>query len=264
MAEQKAGPRAFTTTNGMTVSLQAVPAVLVSAAQRRVAKHMREAGEPIDPPTYTVTTAAGTEEVHQHDVKSLEVLPQQTGLADPEAAAAEAERRTTANQRAWAAHMLAKARLEERQGKATSRVLIEEGITLAMPADDGWLARQRKYDVEIPEDPADLRYHWLTTEVLVTPDDLMNAVQGISALSYAGAMTQEDIDAMGATFRRRVERAAARLVRDSRRAALELQYDLPGDPDSQSVGPDAGAVQEPAVPGPGGDDGGGADAGADD
>jgi hypothetical protein len=255
--------RVMFTTNGMEVPLLAVSETYIAAARAHAAADFRARGEPIDPPTYEVRLAGGTVEKYPHDEKTLKVLPDRQA-ADPVAAAIEADRLTAVNEAGWLAHVAAVKRLEQAQSAASTRAMLELGMDLDLPTDERWMARQRRAHVDIPEDLDDRRYHWLTTEVLVSFDDLMTAIQIITELTYKGALKEEDIAAAMATFRSGIQRHAAGVIAASQqRSALALQRAAGGVAGGEGMAPDALGVPEPAVPGSGRDGGGGADDAAD-
>lgn len=261
--QDKPERRVMFTTNGMEVPLLAVSETYIAAARAHATAEFRARGELIDPPTYDVQLAGGTVEKYPHDEKTLEVKPD-PNAADPVAAAAEAERQTAANQAAWAAHKEAVKRLEAALSAASTRAMLEMGINMELPADESWIVRQHRAHVEIPEDPDERRYHWLTSEVLVSFDDLMTAIQVITELTYKGALKEEDIAAAMATFRGQLQRqAAVVLTANQRRPAVALQRATGGAEGGEGVAPDADRVPEPAVLGPGGDGGSGTDDAAD-
>jgi len=261
--QDKPERRVMFTTNGMEVPLLAVSETYIAAARAHVTAEFRERGEAILPPTYEVKLAGGTIENFPHDETTLEVHPE-PDAADPVAAAAEADSQTATNRAAWAAHKAATKRLEQAVSAAGTRAMLELGIGLELPADETWIARQRRAHVEIPEDPDDRRYHWITSEVLVSFDDLMTAIQVITEVTYKGALKEEDIAAAMDTFRGNLQEQGARVLSATRqRSAVALQRAAGGAAGGEGVAPDALRVPEAAVPGPGGDGGGRTDDAAD-
>jgi hypothetical protein len=252
--------RAMFTTNGMQVPLLAVSDTYLAAAKAHATADFRARGELIEPPTYEVKLAGGTVENFPHDETTLEVKVA-ADAADPVVAALEADRQTAANRAAWKAHKDAVERLERAGSAASTRAMLEMGIELELPEDDAWLKRQRRAHIEIPEDPDDRRYHWLTSEVLVSFDDLMNAIQGITELTYKGAVKEEDIAAAMDTFRGQLQgQTTGVLAASRRRAALAVQRAAGRAADGQGLEPHADGIPGPADDGPGGDGGSGANA----
>jgi hypothetical protein len=92
-------------------------------------------------------------------------------------------------------------------------------FTVPAESDDPWRARQRRHRVVVPDDTdeAGLWWHYLTTEVLTTPDDLLNAVQAVTLLSYKGAVDEDAVTAAMDTFRHKLRQDSAKGLADQTR-----------------------------------------------
>jgi hypothetical protein len=236
----------ITTTAGLELPIQPVSRQLIDKAVARVEKRYRERGEPLDLPTYEVAILGGKSTQREPlDEKSLEAGDE-----------AETARRKTA----WAAYQDATGRLAAEKDYLGQKLWLCLGIPVEAP-ENGWREVQEMLGVEIPVDtpeaPFELKYHWLTTEILKTPDDFLSAITGVTRLSNAGAINEEDYAAAVKSFRDSLqgiakrELAAAggrgRAAGDSRNGEasggpLDGQPDLERGGDSQGVGSDSGPV----------------------
>ena len=175
----------FTASSGITCQVRPVPETLAELAKKKVEKDFRERGEAIDPPTYTIKTASGKEIPEPHDESTLQ---------------------TDEDRALWRAHQAALERLAAAQTEAESKVWLMRGLVFELPEDDTWMDEQEEIGVEVPRDAGkgELKWHYLTTEVLLTVDDMMQAVQAITSCSYAGIVTEEAIGAAMDSFRNRI------------------------------------------------------------
>jgi len=240
------------TTNGLVIPVRAVSYTLVDMAKAAIEKEWRARGEPLDPPMYTVTTVAGLDEVFAHDATTLDVTPKQTGLDDPAEAEEVAVARSTANWAAWKAYQDARARLLAAQNAKGMRIWLRG---LEVEETEGWAERQAEIGVEVPTDPLERRYHYLMTEVLVTPEDLFQAIQKLTALSYRGMVKEEDIASAVSSFRDSLQRKAPRGPADRERT-VAVQRPVGDAEGGEGMAHDTQPVAQPAGGGPGGDDGG--------
>ncbi len=189
----------ITTTAGLEVPIQPVSRQLVDKAVARIEKRYRAKGEPLDTPTYTVSILGGkTTQQEPLDEKSLEAGDEVETL-----------RRTAA----WANYKEATARLKAEEDYLSQKLWLCLGIPLDVPA-SGWQETQTMLGVEIPVDtpeaPFELKNHWLTTEILKTPEDYLQAITGITRLSNAGAINEEDYAAAVKSFRDTLQGIAKR------------------------------------------------------
>jgi len=149
-----------------------------------VEREMRDNGAPLDPPTYTVRTVAGSLEEHEHTEETLE--------SDEDRAA-------------WQAYQAAREELQQRMGIRGVRYMLSEGVVLDGP-DDAWLQRMDALGLEISDDPLERREQYLTYEYTRTPRDTVMLLQRIMALSAEGSKElQRAAEEMEQFFRREVE-----------------------------------------------------------
>ena len=182
----------YTLDSGITIKLTGISDTLQNMIVRKVEKEFRAKGEPVDPPTYIVKTAFGgevMEETNPHTETTLEVTAADCMIDaddDEEKAAKLAETRTAENKKLWALHKAALQRMETEQNERRAKSILLGGIQFELPADDAWEKMQEFMGAEIPTDPIEKRYHYLTTEIVKTPADLLNVMQRITMLSYKG------------------------------------------------------------------------------
>jgi len=156
--------------------------MLIQSLQKAVERELRAKGLPLDPPTYTVTTATGDVETHVHDEASISTEEEKV---------------------AWAAYKAAQEQLTNETNERVSRAMLSLGVVVDDPP-DGWADDMRYLGLEVPEDPRELRSFYLEMEILKTPADLMNAIIAITRLSADG-MPQEALESAEALFRRSLE-----------------------------------------------------------
>lgn len=179
--------KTITLSNGKDYQVQPISETLVNLAKDAIRRKFIERGEPVAPPTYTVTLAGGATEDIPHDEKSLE---------------------TDQDKMLWKLHQDALTRLEEEQNMAAMKVWMS-GLVFDMPETDDWKNMQQWLGVVIPTEPMELRYHYLKTEVLKTPGDLLVLLDAVMKLSYAGVVSEADLDAALSSFRNNLRRDTA-------------------------------------------------------
>src|SRR5690606_31526822 len=113
------------------------------------------------PPTYTVETAGGEPEVHEHD---------ETTLATDE------------DRAAWASYLVAKAEWEAALKDRLIRVVFLEGVR-TRPASDDWVKRQQFLGLAVPDDPLEREVHYVKTVLVRTPEDAEGILTAVMALS---------------------------------------------------------------------------------
>lgn len=208
----------FTTTEGLTVGIKPVSQVLINLIAARVEKEWRARGEPIDPPTYTTTTAAGTEEVLEWTKEMLDAMDAETR--------AEWDRHVRAVQR-----MNAEVRTEQARVWVLQGVVLPEGV--GPENDPAWARMMKAVRVEVPEDETERLLLYYDTAVFKTPADMMGVTQAVMMISADG-VAQEELDAIENLFRRAISGKAA---------------------EGTGAADEGAVVDEPAVPGSGNGEG---------
>lgn len=150
----------------------------ISLALAAIEKKFRAAGEPLDPPTYTIETAAGSTETHPLDEASAKSEEEKAQLA---------------------AHKDALARLQSAQVQKKMRLLLR-GIE--WKENPEWEAEHTTMlEVDVPTEPEERWFHFLTTEILKTPADFVNAIEVMTALTYQGGINPDELHAVMNSFR---------------------------------------------------------------
>lgn len=167
----------FVTSGGVTLTLKAVPPMLVDRVRNSV--------KPPEPPTYEAKTVAGDVEIHVHDETTL--------TTDEEKAA-------------WAKYQMDLAAYSSEMSDRMSRVLLHRGIEFDYDPEGEWADDQRFLDIEIPDDPRDRRLHYLMTEIFLTTDDLTEVL--LQILQMTG-ITEKVMADVRASFRGDIRRDAS-------------------------------------------------------
>lgn len=172
----------FTTTDGMQIKLRPIASQLFVMIRRALEREFRERGEPIDPPTYSVTTASGAVETHTHDEKSLT---------------------TDAERAAWAEYQAATRRIEAAYNDKVARLIFTQGLALP-PMPEDWPAKMKALGAEPAADPDERYTEYVTVEYLKTPHDIKQAIAEVMKLSVHG-VPQEQMAAIEELFRSTLE-----------------------------------------------------------
>lgn len=171
-------------TSGGPLQLRAVSMDAFNQVRVRVEREMREQGAPLDPPTYTVRTVAGTLEEHEHTEETLE---------------------SEEDRAAWQAYQAAREELQRVTGQRGVRYMLSEGVVLDGP-DDEWLQRMDALGVAISDDPLERREQYLTYQYTRTPKATAMLLQRVMALSAEGSKElQHAAEEMEQFFRREME-----------------------------------------------------------
>lgn len=197
-------PNTVKLSTGSTYTVQPVSETTINLVRAAVKRRLEAEGVPLSPPVYTITTLGGTETA-AHDETTLQ---------------------TEEDKRAWTNYQLGLKRLAKEQDEAQMKVWLM-ALDFDMPEDDGWKAKQRFLGIEIPEDPMELRYHYLTTEILRTAEDLLTVIGGVTKASYHGVIQEEDLDAALNSFRHTLQGRPARKQKD-KAGAVEPQSGAAG------------------------------------
>jgi hypothetical protein len=202
----------FPTTDGRIISVRPVDMKFgVTLLRNSIKGRYERAGEPITPPTYTITTASGAKETHPHDETTLQ---------------------TEEDKAAWAAHASAKARMDREFSEGFMRYLLLGGvICAAIPKE--WVEQCTFLGLDLPENAGERKLLYIQMELLPTPADLERAMAAIMAVSGSGS--QEMIRTAEDLFRRAMAGPSAQLD-TSAGGRVELQPSVSGDQGNASVG----------------------------
>lgn len=167
-------------TSGGPLTLRPVSLEAIARIRAKAERELRAQGLPLDPPTYQVTTAAGTIEEHPHTAETLE---------------------TEEDRQRWAEYEAAIEALDTLAGQRITRYMLAEGIVLDGP-DQAWLERMERLGVPLSDDPLEQREQYLTYQYARTQQELLALIQRIMVLSAEGnAALLEAAEAMETFFR---------------------------------------------------------------
>lgn len=197
----------FRTPAGRLILFEPANTVTLSLIESGITQDYKEREEPLDPPTYEVKTAGGGSQRFVHDEKTIAGKPEL--------------------EKAFADHKAAVARLGNAINKAKYEYCLE-CITNELPADPRWIDRQKKKGIRIPEDPEERRLHYITTELIRTPEDSIILFMEVTTAGLRGVLNETDIEKVRESFRGIVSGGngknpiAERLTRAAKEARGEL------------------------------------------
>lgn len=170
----------ITTTSGIELVIRPVSITVMEGFNSRVRKELEEKGEAVAIPTYELPTAGGGVEVLEHNETTLE---------------------TDEDKKAWQEYIEYEQKISALATERTNNYVLLEGIDIELPEDESWVMKQVEYyGMEVPDNPVERKKHWLTTEILKTPADLVNVFSKILRLSYDG-LAEEDIESAEDSFK---------------------------------------------------------------
>lgn len=217
----------FITTEGREVEIRPVSQTIISLVGARIEKEFRARGEPIDPPTYETTTAAGTKEILAWTPEMVDGMDEET-------------------REKWNLHLAAVEAMEAQKRAEQVRAWLLEGIVLpegvGPDTDKRWLQMVKFHKLTLPEDEIERLMMYYETAIFKTKADYVGVTKQIMMISADG-VSQEELSAIEDLFRRAMEgpAAAARAATDER--AVDNVATLHGGGDGKSVGKDAERVE---------------------
>lgn len=219
MAKQNKRRLVVTLEDGTEFTVSPVSQTLITMAAQAVHNEYAERGEKITPPTYTVKTATGeSEEVH--DATTIE---------------------TDEDRKAWGEYQETLKRMKAEMDERTMMAWLT-GVNIDVPEDGEWRERQEFLGVEIPEKPMQLKYHYLTTEVLTTPDDLIETLGALAKVTAATTVDPKEIDQAMDSFRSEIRRNSNLRVDDTEEQ-VAVQQTIDGTDGDEGVGDKSKAVR---------------------
>lgn len=179
----------FINSSGMSVPLLPISMLEMEAIELNIEKNYRERGEPIDPPTYEVEVAGGGKKTYPLNENNLEVEGN--------------DEETVRRKMDWAVHQNALGRMT-REINNIRTGLILEGIDVKVPEDGKWQARCKRMGIRLPEDPDELLDFYKKSQVVRTPEDILEIELKIIELSTGKVIPPERMLAAKAKFRRTI------------------------------------------------------------
>jgi len=189
----------FALKRGVEVETELVSAFLVEAARNAARDRFEAEHGEVEAPVYEVNTVGGDVERYRHDAESIKEAGEE-------------------EQADWARYQDLKARLERALRRTVISVYVYEGIKAEPP--DGWEERQKRWGIAIPEDPIERKLHWVQTELVADPLELMALVAHIQgqkdpvevAAANAASTFQRPLEGPGRAPDRRAADQEGRLV----------------------------------------------------
>jgi len=135
--------REYTTSTGILVKSRGLPQMLVDKVQSSVPKP--------DAPKYKITTASGDEVWEPHNETTLE---------------------TDEDKLLYRRYVEELAKADGIINERMFRLICMRGLEVTMPEDTSWIDMQRFLGVDIPEDPLELKYLYIQTEVIGSIEDI--------------------------------------------------------------------------------------------
>ena len=180
----------ITLDSGAQVRMKAVSPMLISKIDEAVqAKWTAEGRTLTEKPTYTVTTAAGVEETHEHDKASIAEIEDPEIRAGLEAQMSQAEEDLKAF------------------GRTRSTLLIDIAVLESLevvegPSIEKWTKLRKRMGLPIPEDEDELKLAFVKEYILTSATDMGSI---ITAMLEVTGVKKESVDAASANFRDQVE-----------------------------------------------------------
>ncbi len=174
----------FTTISGVVVKVLPISMVEMTMAETAIEKRYREDGLLIDAPTYSVSVA-GVEDAEIHSYTEQTI----------------AEEKDEKVLKAWVQYRAGWDKLQDEMGEIRQEIMFIDGIDADPDEDDTWKKRQIRRGIEIPKDPDARKLHWIRSVLLITTDDILNAVETIMTVSMGGAVPADVLASVKTNFR---------------------------------------------------------------
>lgn len=154
----------YTTATGKKIVLHGLPPMMVERLQAQY-----DARKP-KIPTYIVIDIAGSEEIHDHNITTLEVE------GDPV--------ETEKNKKLWDEYVKGTAAIDKESSEAMMRMIMLRGVYVSDYDENGsWVEEQEFLGLQIPTDASARRYHYLQTEIIGDVNDLNTIMVIVMKLS---------------------------------------------------------------------------------
>jgi len=189
----------FFTTAGVEVEYEPASAVEIEMSEAALKQEYLDRGEQLAIPTYTVELAGSTPEnpitqTFEHDEKSLS---------------------TDTDKEKWKAYIDANARYNAELNDLRTMIVLD-CLHIELPEDERWKDRQKRHHVKFPDDPYELRHHYIRTMVLRSVEDIYLAMQKVIVASLSGSVDEAAIEASLRTFRNTIQQAGFQAAEEIR------------------------------------------------
>lgn len=172
-SERHLKKKAFITSSGHRITLSGINNMLLQRVGMTV--------EFPEVPKYSVETAYGDVEWHDHNETTLE---------------------TDEDKEAWEQYQQEHLKAQYQQVENVTKLLLTRGVIADVPDEAKWRQEQEFFGIELPSDPMELRMHYITTEVIGSEEELVEMLDVIMELSN---IPREVLDAAQESFRSGVE-----------------------------------------------------------
>lgn len=180
----------LTLDNDSVVRMHAVSPMLISKVDASVEERWKAEGRTrTERPTYTITTAAGVEETHEHDAQTIAEIEDEVERA----AVQKQFDQAAADQRAF--------------GRSRSELLIDIAVlesveVVSGPSMERWEKLRRRMGLPIPDDEDDRKLAYVKEYILTSATDMGSI---ITAMLEVTGVKKEAVEAANANFRDPVE-----------------------------------------------------------
>jgi hypothetical protein len=165
----------FVNSRGLKLKLHALSPYLVQMATESVEKP--------SVPTYTITTADGSEETHFHDEESI-------------AQSSDEEKKK------WETY---KKGIQEAEAKASEillNIILIEGVELPIQDEDKWVKRQKLMGITVPDDEEERSLMYKKQNVIGNTQDIELVTRKVMELT---GVSREEVDLVKKSFQNPVE-----------------------------------------------------------
>jgi len=178
--------KSILTTDGREVELLPVAQASIEQVRLAVLREFEKRGAQLAIPTYFVRTGGGDPQEFPHREETIKEAPQDDVAK-------------------WEAYHKTQVELERATNERATKFMLYRGVKVDEIAMQKALQEQAFFGILAPESPIDKALHYIQTEILKTPADILAAVQGIMMLSMSG-VSEDTMRAVEESFRRALEK----------------------------------------------------------
>lgn len=206
--------KSYTTKSGYTIRFRTIAPSLIAKVQQSIDEAKK--------PTYVEERVGGKNEDGTPLMIAVNVEHDESTLETEE------------EKQAWADYLRKRDEVDKLRKERIMQLFYLRGIDVDLPNNDEWLEDQRYLGVKDLPDGSDTRgtkLHFLDTEVLASPEDIMEVITAIITLS---GVEQEAIEEARAMFRRTISgQGTGEVVAESGpnepdADGMEVQHDIQG------------------------------------
>jgi len=188
---------------------------------KRQLDKIREAHQPPPAPTYTEHLAGGATQ----DVEITDEMAATWAKDDPDTWAEHSEK--------WAEYTAIVDELTEALNDRIWEAVMRRAMKFEMPDDNAWAEEQGLFGLEIPDEPLELRVHYIRTEVIGSIADILK----LTALANGSDLSEEALSLAESSFRDSLVRDLLRGL-TSQVGSVADRDEGGTDADREGVGPE--------------------------